>query len=78
MDGLADDATGDNELVDDDGAGDGRSYWCTLSGRGRRHCESGSPWWWCDAVELGGCDWGGGCGGVGEGREWEPCRLARC
>lgn len=54
--------------------------WCTLSGRGRRHCESSSPGpWWCTSavVELGGCDSGGGSVGVGEGREWEPCRLAR-
>ena len=46
-------------------------YWCTLSGRGRRHCESSSPGpWWCMSavVELGECDSGGGSVGVGEDR----------
>lgn len=73
-DNFADGAAGDTEYAD--GAGGGR-YWCTLGGRDRRHCGSGSLWW-CDAVELGGCDWGGGCEGAGEGRGWEPCRLVRC
>ncbi len=78
MDGFADGAAGDIDFADGGGHGCGVlvCYWCRIGGRGRRHCGSGSLWW-CDAVERGGCDWGGGCEGAGEGREWEPCRLVK-
>ena len=53
-------------------------YWCTLSERGRRHCDQeSSDLWLCDVVERGGCDWGGGCEDAGEVREWELCHLER-
>lgn len=73
---VADDAAGGTELADG-GCGLLVRYWCTLGGRGRRHCGRSGPWWLCDAVERGGCDWDGGCEGAGEGRGWGQCRLVR-